>query len=418
MTHRPASFKRSAADSGQVRTGTEGAAKFALSNQELEEPPMSLKQQSPPLWTGHTRRSILKGGLIAGAGLLVSPWISRASKAASPSLEKYVDPLPVPGVARPSNVDDGIARYTVRMSQFEQKVHRDLPPTTLWGYNGTWPGPTFETRTGRPIQVMWVNDLPVQHLLEYAYDQTVHRADMDEPRTRTVPHLHGACVLPDSDGYPEAWFTRDWVQTGPFFTTKTYHYPNDQPATGLWYHDHTLAITRLNVFAGLVGFYFIRDRLEDGLNLPTGPYEVPLLIQDRMFNPDGSLQYPVDLAGTHQCWIPECFGDVACVNGVAFPYLEVEPRRYRFRILNGSNARFYHFTLADAGGRPGPVFNQIGTDGGLLPAPLRRGDRLQRRRRARIHAAERRAGPLPGRRRMRAAGSDAVSCDPPAAGPG
>jgi len=337
---------------------------------------MSLKQQSPPLWTGRTRRSILKGGLIAGAGLLVSPWISRASKAASPSLEKYVDPLPVPGVARPSSVDDGIARYTVRMSQFEQKVHRDLPPTTLWGYNGTWPGPTFETRTGRPIQVMWVNDLPVQHLLEYAYDQTVHGADMDEPRTRTVPHLHGACVLPDSDGYPEAWFTRDWVQTGPFFTTKTYHYPNDQPATGLWYHDHTLAITRLNVFAGLVGFYFIRDRLEDGLNLPTGPYEVPLLIQDRMFNPDGSLQYPVDLAGTHQCWIPEFFGDVACVNGVAFPYLEVEPRRYRFRILNGSNARFYHFTLADAGGRPGPVFNQIGTDGGLLPAPIQLGDLL------------------------------------------
>jgi len=122
------------------------------------------------------------------------------------------------------------------------------------------------------------------------------------PAPSLIFMAHACCRT--ADGYPEAWFTRDWVQTGPFFTTKTYHYPNDQLRPAL-VHDHTLAITRLNVFAGLVGFYFIRDRLEDGLNLPTGPYEVPLLIQDRMFNPDGSLQYPVDLAGTHQCWIPE-----------------------------------------------------------------------------------------------------------------
>jgi len=101
MTHRPASFKRSAADSGQVRTGTEGAAKFALSNQELEEPPMSLKQQSPPLWTGRTRRSILKGGLIAGAGLLVSPWISRASKAASPRWKSMWTRCPCPAWRAP-----------------------------------------------------------------------------------------------------------------------------------------------------------------------------------------------------------------------------------------------------------------------------------------------------------------------------
>lgn len=332
---------------------------------------MSVNRKRTAVWTGVTRRSVLKTGLITGAGLLASPWIGGASKAASPSLDKYVDPLRVPEVARPLSVDNGLAQYAFRMVQFEQKVHRDLPPTTLWGYNGTWPGPTFEARTGRPIQMHWVNNLPVQHLFEYAYDATLHGADMGEPHVRTVAHLHGARTQPDSDGYPEAWFTRDWAQTGPFFTTKMYQYPNDQQATTLWYHDHTLGVNRLNVYAGLAGFYLIRDDLEDRLNLPSGPYEVPLLIQDRLFNPDGSLQYPVDLDGTHRCWVPEFFGDVACVNGVAFPYLEVEPRKYRFRILNGSNARFYHLSLADPAGRSGPLFDQIGSDGGLLPAPVR-----------------------------------------------
>src|SRR5207244_33841 len=128
---------------------------------------MGVDQSRTRLWTGTTRRNLLKGGLIAGVGILASPWIGGASRAASPSLQKYVDPLPVPPVVRPSTLDDGIAQYAIRISQFEQKVHRDLPPTTVWGYNGSWPGPTFETRSGRPIQVVWVNDLPVQHLLEY-----------------------------------------------------------------------------------------------------------------------------------------------------------------------------------------------------------------------------------------------------------
>jgi spore coat protein A, manganese oxidase len=255
-------------------------------------------------------------------------------------------------------------------------VHPDLPPTKLWGFNGTWPGPTFETRTGQPVQVQWVNNLPNKHLLDYAYDTTIHGADMGEPRVRTVVHLHGAKVLPDSDGYPEAWFTPSWQQTGPFFTTKVYNYPNDQEATNLWYHDHSLGIVRLNVFAGLAGFYFIRDAVEDSLNLPSGPYEVPLLLQDRMFDTNGSLQYPTAVGGTHDVWVPEFFGDVACVNGMAFPYLEVEPRKYRFRLLNASDSRFYHLSLVDAAGKPGPIFNQIGTDGGLLPAPVALSDLL------------------------------------------
>ena len=323
-----------------------------------------------------SRRTMLKAGLAAGAGVSLVPWIG-GTRADSPSLKKYVSRVRIPDVVQPTHVSDGIAHYKIEMTEFRRKVHPDLPPTTLWGYEGTWPGPTLETRAGRPVKVRWVNNLPGRrHLLDYAYDTTIHGADMGEPRVRTVVHLHGANVWPESDGYPEAWFTNNWGQTGPFFTTKDYYYPNDQEATGLWYHDHSLGIVRLNIFAGLAGFYFIRDDLEDGLNLPRGRYEVPLLIQDRMFNADGSLQYPTVGDGTHLVWIPEFFGDVACVNGVAFPFLEVEPRKYRFRMLNGSNSRFYHLTLTDSAGKPGPAFNQIGTDGGLLLAPVQSNDLL------------------------------------------
>ncbi|HSB78966.1 MAG TPA: multicopper oxidase [Candidatus Methylomirabilis sp.] len=320
-----------------------------------------------------SRRQILKGGLMAGAGLAAFRFLGSAPKAdSSPKLTKYVDELPIPGVVQPTSIVGGVPQYTLEMKQFLGRVHRDLPPTTLWGYNGTWPGPTFEARTGKPIDVLWVNDLPSTHILEKAYDVSLHGADLGEPHVRTVVHLHGAKVMPDSDGYPEAWFTKNWAKTGPFFTTKTYHYPNDQQATTMWYHDHSLGITRLNVMTGLAGFYLLRDSAEDRLNLPQGPYEVPLLIQDRIFYPDGSLDYPIVLNGSHNVWIPEFFGDIPCVNGKAFPFLRVEPRKYRFRFLNGCNSRILHMTLVDAKNpnRPVPAFNQIGTDGGLLPAPV------------------------------------------------
>src|SRR5205823_658659 len=157
---------------------------------------------------------------------------------------------------------------------------------------------------------------------------------------------------------------------------------NDQPATALWYHDHALGITRLNNYAGLSGLYLIRSDEEDQLNLPSGEFEIPLIIQDRMFNGDGSLLYPTETGGTHPFWIPEFFGDTVLVNGKVWPYLEVEPRKYRFRILNASNSRFYHLSLQESAsygvptGNPGPVFHQIGTDGGLLPAPVPLADLL------------------------------------------
>jgi len=301
-------------------------------------------------------------------------------------LTKFVDELPIPSTISPNGTLNGVPFYDVKMKPLQQKLHRDLPATSLWGYNGMYPGPTFEVRRGKPIAVKWENQLPGTHFLPI--DHTIHGAEKNFPDVRTVVHLHGSKSMPASDGYPEAWFTNGFKKTGPFFETQVYHYPNDQQATTLWYHDHALGVTRLNVFAGLAGFYLIRDDHEDSLGLPSGQYEIPLVIQDRFLNPDGSLLYPVEDNGgdpdtrVPPVWIPEFFGDTVLVNGKVWPFLEVEPRKYRFRILNGSNARFYHMTLQEAWasgqtlGRPGPAFRQIGSDGGLLPTPVTRNDLL------------------------------------------
>ena len=292
-------------------------------------------------------------------------------------LTRYVDPLPIPPVLRPSGNAGEV--LSIEMHAFQKKVHRDLPPTKLWGYNGSWPGPTIETRKGRPLQVRWINKLPNKHFLPI--DTSIHGAEASLPEVRTIPHLHGANVLPESDGYPEAWFTAQGqpnFQTGAKYNAEPSTYPNDQPATTLWYHDHCLGITRLNIYAGLAGFYLIRDEQEDALNLPSGKYDIPLMLQDRLFHADGSLFYPKVENGTHPIWIQEFFGDTNCVNGMAMPFLEVEPRKYRFRFVNASNARFYHLRLfhSDTHGKvldrspDVPVFHQIGSDGGLLPAPV------------------------------------------------
>jgi len=302
-------------------------------------------------------------------------------------LTKFVDPLPIPATISPSGTLNGVPFYDVRMKPLQKKLHRDLPPTYLWGFNGMFPAQKFEVRRGKPVAVKWENNLPSTHFLPI--DPTIHGAEPPVPQVRTVVHLHGSKTLPPSDGYPEAWFTNGFKQTGPFFETQVYNYPNDQQATTLWYHDHALGITRLNNYAGLGGgLYIVRDDHEDSLGLPSGRYEIPLAIQDRYFNSDGSLLYPVEDNGgdpdtrVPPIWIPEFFGDTVLVNGKVWPYLEVEPRKYRFRILNGSNSRFYHMTLQESTvtgqqlGRPGPVFYQIGSDGGLLPAPVARTDLL------------------------------------------
>ena len=287
-------------------------------------------------------------------------------------LEPFVDALPIPGVMPSASRIDGVVHYDVSMVSFKQTLHRDLPPTTLWGYKGAFPGPTFEARRDVPISVLWRNSLPATHALPI--DTNIHGAGREQPAVRTVVHLHGHKVLPESDGYPDAWFTNAFEQTGPFFKNRIYEYPNDQRAATLWYHDHAIGITRLNVYMGLAGMYILRDDVEDALNLPSGDYEIPLIIQDRNIAPDGSLVYPDPSVPP----VPEFFGESVLVNGKVWPFLAVEPRKYRFRILNASNARFYRLTLVESDqagsptGKAGPAFVQIGSDGGLLSHPLSR----------------------------------------------
>ncbi|MEI5907507.1 multicopper oxidase [Bacillus spongiae] len=279
-------------------------------------------------------------------------------------LEPFVDPLPSTEPIHPISTYNGMPFYHVSMRQCRQKLHRDLPPTTIWGYNGLYPGPTFRVSRYEPIIVLWTNELPCQHILPI--DTTVHGAEEDKPEVRTVVHLHGG-VTPDlSDGYPEAWFTNNFEIVGPYFRTKLYEYPNQQPATTLWYHDHAMGITRLNIYAGLAGFYIIHDQEEQLLPLPKGSYDIPLLIQDRSFDSSGALFYPSQpdppIPSINPSVVPDFFGKVNLVNGKIWPYLNVEPRRYRFRILNGANARFYRLSLSNA-----QPFYQVGTDQGLLP---------------------------------------------------
>ena len=160
------------------------------------------------------------------------------------SLAKYVDPLPIPPRAEPDgeapdprNPAVRIPRYRVAMRPFQAKVHRDIPPTTFWGYEGMSPGPVFEARSGEPLLVEWVNQLPTQHLLPV--DQSLHGAEPDKPAVRAVVHLHGGRTPPESDGDPEKWYTSG--------QSRTCYYPNHQDAAALFYHDHAMGITRLRL---------------------------------------------------------------------------------------------------------------------------------------------------------------------------
>ncbi len=314
-----------------------------------------------------TRRIFLRQTGLAAAALAARQNMSHApapkfrTQLDVSSLAQFVDPLPIPPITQPSehhaSPTDPAAKlpyYRMAMRQFESKVHRDLKPTRLWGFGGSSPGPTFETRSGQGLLVEWVNELPSNHFLPI--DHTIHGAEADKPEVRTVIHLHGAKAPPKSDGYPEDWFVPG--------KSAICHYPNGQDAALLWYHDHALGINRLNVFAGLLGLFIVRDEFEDALDLPRGKYEIPLVIYDRIFDLDAQLNYPVS-ADAKKPWMPEVFGDAILLNGKLFPYLEVEPRQYRFRVLNGANGRFFHLSLSN-----GETFHQIGTDQGLLPAPV------------------------------------------------
>lgn len=277
------------------------------------------------------------------------------------TLTPFVDPLFVPPPAQslgtrsaPGQTGLRLPYYRVPIQQVALKVHRDLPATRLWVYGRSMPGPTIEVRSGEGILVEWPNGLPREHLLPI--DHSLMGADRGVPDSRTIVHVHGAKAPPESDGYPENWYAPG--------ASALIHYPNQQPAALLWYHDHAMGITRLNTYAGMVGLFIIRDAEEDALGLPRGPHEVPLVLSDRMFTRAGQLFYPSSEIPDSP-WVPEFYGNVTLVNGTIQPFLKVEPRLYRFRILNASNSRFYYLSLD-----PSAPLQQIGSDQGLLSAPV------------------------------------------------
>ncbi len=281
----------------------------------------------------------------------------------SATLTPYLDALPIPSVATPtSGTSGGVASYTITMQEVQTQVHSEFPAnsTTLWGYDGMVPGPTIEASENNQVDVTWVNDLrdtsqgatpPLRSSHYLNVDTCVHGPDMFGTQPYTVVHLHGTHAQAQFDGYPEDIFY-------PGQSSIVHQYPNLQNDGTLWYHDHGLGITRLNVYMGLAGFYIIRDPAHAALNLPSGEYEVPLMMMDRTFNVDGSLVYQDE-------WGPQFFGDKMVVNGKVWPFMNVKKGKYRFRMLNACGSRVLNLSLSN-----GHTFHQIGSDGGLLAAPV------------------------------------------------
>lgn len=278
------------------------------------------------------------------------------------NLTPWLDALPLPRVAVPaSGAAGGSASYDIAIRETAQQLHSELPPSVVWAYDdGTgpsYPGPTIEAGSGLEVNVNWINDLRDVDTGDY---RTEHILDVDQScihgaqnLPKVVVHLHGGHVSEENDGYPENTFLPGH-QAG-------YVYPNQQQAGTLWYHDHALGITRLNVYMGLAGAYILRDETEQALELPAGTFEVPLVIQDRRFEAGGQLYYPA-------VWQDHFFGDKAVVNGKVWPYFDVTRGKYRFRLLNGSGSRVYTLSLAPDSGSLD--FTVIGTEGGLLAAPV------------------------------------------------
>jgi bilirubin oxidase len=374
-------------------------------------------------------------------------------------IRKYRTRLPVPRAMPLTGTSDrgAVDYYAIAARQFtQQMLPVGHPTTTVWGYGsatapGTFhtPGCTIEAQAGRPVRIRWVNGLldhrgkyrshlfPVDPALHWANPPggAAGRDSMPEftttpgPYTGPVPtvaHLHGAHTEQQYDGYPEAWYLpaaddipAGYATAGSFHDmfaaeaeaalgvdrspgSAVYQYANDQRAAALWYHDHALGLTRLNVYAGLAGLYILRggscDLPPEALPGP-GPrrgdpprtryYEIPLVVQDRSFNTDGSLFFPGsrafagDVPATASfapdtdvppIWNPVNFGNTILVNGVTWPVLPVEPRRYRFRLLNACNDRTLIFKIVSDPLAPRPVAPQlplwqIGSDGGFLPHP-------------------------------------------------
>jgi FtsP/CotA-like multicopper oxidase with cupredoxin domain len=353
---------------------------------------------------------------------------------AGAAIPKFVDPLP--GLAELGLIDARAgtgslhaSQIALNMAEFQAQVlPTSMPKTWVWGYlhdgqtaRSTYLGPIVLAQRGNPVEMKFINKLGFANstnvdAYKYGTDQTLHWADPVHDESNywnkvAIPppvgsegaenylgpipacvHLHGGEVPPQLDGGPDAWYTGgpDAYQAHAFYSAdgavvaavgghSIYRYPNSQEGALIWFHDHTLGATRLNVYCGLAGGYLIVDPENDPPNLPD---RVPLIIQDRMFDTNGQLFFPSDSAAglvwtpnpEHPYWVPEFVGDVICVNGKAWPYMEVAPKRYTFLFLNGSNARSYEMFLIDpVSGNRGPAFWVVGTDGGYLDKPVRVG---------------------------------------------
>jgi spore coat protein A len=390
-----------------------------------------------------TRREFLKTSLVAGTALALfrgnegKIW----AYAQSPTLRKFIAPLPGLGpkgipVAAPATSSDwpGADFYQLSVQQYTQQMHPDLPnPTHLWGYVDTatgkpaYLGPIIVSQRGKPVVIRMQNNLPPVHILPV--DTSLEGAEPGVPVNRCCVHLHGGYVPWTSDGGPYSWFSPTGTvgatdgSAGPCFLngvpgqpgTADYYYPNNQSERLVWYHDHAMGITRLNAYAGVAAGYVITDPVLSGMTTGASPavpplaYTIPLIIQDKSFKvaadqwgKPGDLFYPYvyEADGPDARWdlgepsdgftpetgsvpspscVPEAFFDTPVINGMAYPYAPVEPRRYRVLALNGSQARFYnlqlyHESTANPGepdfSKPGPAFIQIGNEGGILPQPV------------------------------------------------
>lgn len=308
-----------------------------------------------------SRRKLLRAGALAGAGLLM-PWrfagwaASRGSTLPfldPASFTRFVDQLPIP----PTWTTGQLATNGLTMAPGMHRFSAQMGWTPTWGYGGAaYLGPTIAAQSGTPVTFVARNRLEAHPL---GIDLALHGPDAEDVlRPRVSLHLHGGYTEEGSDGHPE-----DTFRPGE---DHAYHYSEDQQAGTVWYHDHALGLTRLNVYAGLAGLHLIRDADAEA-GLPSGEFELPIAIQDKRFLTDGPdlnpLYYPAP-------WEPEFFGDVAVVNGAVWPNAEVARGWYRLRLVNGSSSRIYHLALEPRG-----PFLQIGTDTGLI-GQARRLDRL------------------------------------------
>ena len=310
------------------------------------------------------------------------------------AIPKFVNPLPI--VPR-LNFTAGTTT-TMYMGRGTHDFGLGIPTSSpVFGYSTTsgsygYLGPTIVAQKGKVVNIQWVNNLGNSYPANIKIDTTLHWAFSSHMgMTHTiatdgipaVPHLHGGNTESASDGLPEAWWTPTGL-TGMDYVKSNYTYDNDQDAATIWYHDHALGITRLNVYNGLAAFYLLRDANENNLiatnKIPSGPQEIELAIQDKTFYPDGKLAYPnvpaLNVPGftpwpggpSNQ---PEFFGEVIVVNGKAWPVLDVQPRKYRFRFLNGSDSRFYNMRMTVPVNTTRPLqWTIIGTDNGFLNAPV------------------------------------------------